>query len=408
MMWEKVTLGEVTDSCLGKMLDKEKNKGELQPYLANINVRWGSFDLDNLPQMRFEEHEQDRYGLKYGDLIICEGGEPGRCAIWKEELPNMKIQKALHRVRVRENLDYRYLFYWFLYAGKRHALDQYYTGSTIKHLPGDKLRKIEIDLHPLPTQERIASILSAYDSLIETNRRQIKLLEEAAQRLYKEWFVHLRFPGWEETKIVDGTPEGWTLTTLGDLCARIESGSRPKGGIDSSIITGIPSVGAENVLGLGRYNFESEKLIPIEYYQNMNKGKIVNRDILVYKDGAYIGKTSLFQDGFPHSLCAVNEHVFLIHARVEIVQYYLFFTLYRKEYYLKMQSLNKNAAQPGINSKAIASLPVMMPKMAILKEYEYYVTPLMSKLFCLAKQNKIATESRDRLLPKLMTGEIEV
>ena len=94
MKWERVRLGDVTDSCLGKMLDQRKNRGEYQPYLANVNVRWGSFDLADLSLMRFEEDEQERYGLKYGDLVICEGGEPGRCAIWKEQIPNMKIQKA--------------------------------------------------------------------------------------------------------------------------------------------------------------------------------------------------------------------------------------------------------------------------------------------------------------------------
>lgn len=93
MKWEKVKLGNVTDSCLGKMLDQNKNKGDYQPYLANVNVRWGEFDLEDLPLMKFEESEQERYELKYGDLVICEGGEPGRCAIWKEQIPNMKIQK---------------------------------------------------------------------------------------------------------------------------------------------------------------------------------------------------------------------------------------------------------------------------------------------------------------------------
>ena len=116
MKWEQVRLGDVTDSCLGKMLDKEKNKGDYQPYLANVNVRWGEFDLSDLSEMRFEAHEQERYGIKYGDIIVCEGGEPGRCAIWKEQIPNMKIQKALHRIRTHDCLDYRYLFYWFFYC----------------------------------------------------------------------------------------------------------------------------------------------------------------------------------------------------------------------------------------------------------------------------------------------------
>ena len=100
--WEKAKLGDISRMCLGKMLDKEKNKGDFQPYLANINVRWGRFDLHNLQQMRFETNEQERYGLNDGDLVVCEGGEPGRCAIWKGETPDMKIQKALHRVRINK------------------------------------------------------------------------------------------------------------------------------------------------------------------------------------------------------------------------------------------------------------------------------------------------------------------
>ena len=217
MKWEKVKLGNVTDSCLGKMLDQHKNKGDYQPYLANVNVRWGEFDLEDLPLMKFEESEQERYGLKCGDLVICEGGEPGRCAIWKEQIPNMKIQKALHRVRVHDCLDYRYLFYWFLLAGKTGELDQYFTGATIKHMPGQKLKEVVIDKPPLEIQHRIADILSAYDDLIENNQKQIKLLEEAAQRLYKEWFVDLRFPGHENTKIVDGVPEEWRKTNINEI-----------------------------------------------------------------------------------------------------------------------------------------------------------------------------------------------
>ena len=208
--WKKVKLGEITESCLGKMLDAAKNRGEYKPYLANLNVRWGSFDTDKLSLMKFEEDEDERYGIKYGDLIICEGGEPGRCAIWKEEIPDMKIQKALHRVRPKKGLvDNFYLFYWFLLAGKRNWIDQYCTGATIKHLPGQKLKEVVVDLPSFATQHRIAAILSRYDSLIENYQKQIKLLEEAAQRLYKEWFVDLHFPGHENAKIVDGVPEGW-------------------------------------------------------------------------------------------------------------------------------------------------------------------------------------------------------
>ena len=155
MKWETVKLGDVTDSCLGKMLDQSKNKGTPQPYLANVNVRWGSFDLDDLSEMRFEEHEQERYGLRYGDLVVCEGGEPGRCAIWKDEIPNMKIQKALHRIRVKKLIYNKFIYYLFSLYAQNGRLEKYFTGTTIKHLTGQSLKSIEIPLPPLPDQHRI-------------------------------------------------------------------------------------------------------------------------------------------------------------------------------------------------------------------------------------------------------------
>lgn len=126
------------------MLDKNKNRGDFQPYLGNKSVRWGGFDLEELQEMRFEAHEHDRYGLQYGDLIVCEGGEPGRCAIWRDEVPNMKIQKALHRIRVKNGLNNEYLYYWFLLAGRNGWLDPYFTGTTIKHLTGKALAELPV------------------------------------------------------------------------------------------------------------------------------------------------------------------------------------------------------------------------------------------------------------------------
>src|SRR5262245_59146369 len=110
MSWDKKPLAELADFCLGKMLDAKKNRGDLRPYLANVNVRWGGFDFDGLREMRFEQHELDRFGLKYGDIVMCEGGEPGRCAIWKEQVPGMMIQKAIHRIRAHKCLDHRFLY----------------------------------------------------------------------------------------------------------------------------------------------------------------------------------------------------------------------------------------------------------------------------------------------------------
>ena len=168
---KRVKFGEITTSNLGKMLDAKKNKGELQPYLANINVRWGEFDLNNLSQMRFLDSEKEKYELLPGDLVVCEGGEPGRCAIWERQSPNMKIQKALHRVRPTQETDIYYIYYWLLNAGQKGQLEKYFTGSTIKHLPGDKLKEIVLDIPDKESQNRIGHLLNSIDQKIKKNKQ---------------------------------------------------------------------------------------------------------------------------------------------------------------------------------------------------------------------------------------------
>ena len=171
--WEMVKLGEVAEMCLGKMLDKNKNKGTYQPYLRNVNVRWGSFDLDDLLEMKFEESEQDRYGIQIGDLIMCEGGEPGRCAIWNAIVPNMKIQKALHRIRVKNLIYNKFVYYLFSLYAQNGRLEKYFTGTTIKHLTGQSLKSIEIPLPPLTDQHRIVQEIESRLSQAEAAEASI-------------------------------------------------------------------------------------------------------------------------------------------------------------------------------------------------------------------------------------------
>lgn len=173
--WESKSLSEVAEFRLGKMLDEQKNKGDLLPYLANVNVRWGKIDLDNLRKMRFEESELDTFGLKYGDIVMCEGGEPGRCAIWKNQLPGMMIQKAIHRIRSRQNVNHTYLYYSLRHKGESGLLATLFTGATIKHLPREKLALVKVDI---PTS-RLSDLFAEHVGPIEN---QIQILEAANRR----------------------------------------------------------------------------------------------------------------------------------------------------------------------------------------------------------------------------------
>ena len=140
------------------MLDKQKNRGTLQPYLRNVNVRWFSFDLDDLKEMHFEDGEAARYELQPGDLVICEGGEPGRAAVWRGSAHNARIQKALHRVRFHpDEYNPSFAMYYMYFAAITNRLTPHYTGTTIKHLTGAALAKVRFPIPPLSEQRRIVA-----------------------------------------------------------------------------------------------------------------------------------------------------------------------------------------------------------------------------------------------------------
>ena len=376
MSWEKVKLGEVTESCLGKMLDQKKNKGSYKPYLANVNVRWGFFDLDNLQEMRFEDDEDERYGIKYGDLIICEGGEPGRCAIWKEQIPNMKIQKALHRVRVHDIMDFRFVYYWFLLAGKQGALKQYYTGATIMHMPGQKLKEVLIDKPPLIVQQRIGAYLETFDNLIENNQKQIKLLEEAAQRLYKEWFVDLRFPGYENCKIVDGVPVEWKKKKLDEI-ADVIMGQSPKSEFYNKEHKGLPFH-----QGVGSYG---ARFVQDDTYST-SFTKVAEANSILFSVRAPVGRLNITKNKI-----VIGRGIAAINSKSGF-QSYLFYAL--KERFFKDDILGNGAIFASISKNELLNQVFVIPDAKIMSAYEKIAAALDKKIEVVDMQ--------------LMNGEIEV
>ncbi len=200
--WPTMPLRELArEMCLGKMLDKNKNRGTMQPYLRNVNVRWFTFDLSDLKEMRFEEGEEERFGLRDGDLVICEGGEPGRAAVWKGQAEDAKIQKALHRVRFgTDEYDPHFAMYFVYYGTITQRFARHYTGTTIKHLTGKALSRIEFPVPPLNEQRRIVakieelfSDLDAGVAALERAKANLKryraaVLKAAVEgRLTQEW-----------------------------------------------------------------------------------------------------------------------------------------------------------------------------------------------------------------------------
>ena len=155
--WQWVCLRQIADARLGKMLDKGKNVGSPYPYLRNTNVQWNRFDLGDVKTIFLEPHELNEYRVRYGDLLICEGGEPGRCAIWRDEIAEVYFQKALHRVRPYGGILPDYIALCLEIDAKTGRLDTYFTGATIKHFAGQELARYRFPLPPIEEQARIVA-----------------------------------------------------------------------------------------------------------------------------------------------------------------------------------------------------------------------------------------------------------
>ncbi len=185
--WEWVRTDDVARHRLGKMLDKEKNEGEYYPYLRNLNVQWLKFDLSDIKDMRFQDDELKKYNVKKGDILVCEGGEPGRAAIWRGGVKNIKFQKALHRVRTYTGVEPKYFVHQLLRTSLTGELDKYFTGSTIDHFTGQSLSTFAFPLPPPGEQRRLVETVDRLmsfcddlaESLSDSNERGEQLLEAA-------------------------------------------------------------------------------------------------------------------------------------------------------------------------------------------------------------------------------------
>jgi type I restriction enzyme S subunit len=398
--WTRKPLIQVADLCLGKMLDEKKNKGDLMPYLANVNVRWGSFDLDNLRVMRFEAHELERYRLRNGDIVMCEGGEPGRCAIWRGDAPEMMIQKALHRIRPGEELDYRFLFYVFLWMGRSGKFTGLFTGSTIKHLPGQNLAKIQIAYPSRLEQERIAEMLSAYDDLIENNRRRIALLEESARLLYREWFVHLRFPGHEHVEVVDGLPEGWGLRTIADMFVTTSGGTPSRANPEYFD-------GATNWVKTQ----ELDDLFIFDTEEHISESAIKNSAAKIFPAGTLLvsiyGGTNIGRTGLLAVPAASNQACVALMPKKNGNDVY-FAQKWLQENKDYLVGLGQGAAQTNISQQTLRSQAMLVPGEGLLNEFTSHAQQAYQQIANLCLQNRRLREARDLLLPRLMSGEIQV
>lgn len=397
MKWKRKRLGDVADLCLGKMLDQNKNKGDLLPYLANINVRWGEFDLADLREMRFEPHEAERYGLKFGDIVMCEGGEPGRCAIWKDQAAGMMIQKALHRIRPHAGLDANFLYYWFLQEGRSGGFGHLFTGATIKHLPGQNLAKLVVPLPPVAAQQRIAEILTAYDDLLENNRRRMELLERAARLLYEEWFVRLRYPGHTRTRRPDSLPKGWERVPTPDA-------------VDVNPTTRLSDAEEHWYVEMADLPTDSMVIQGAVMRDGRSGSKFRNGDTLFARITPCLenGKTG-FVDFMGDGEAGRGSTEFIVLRSRRLTPEFVY--CLARTYSFRENAIKSMVGSSGrqrVQESCFEKHQIVVPPAGILSQFSEAAAPMFHQIKNLHTQNQKLRHARDLLLPRLMSGEVAV
>ena len=294
-----------------------------------------------------------------------------------------------------QTVDSRYLYYLMQTNYIREKMIKSMVGASGRQrVNNDVFTSIDISFPKIEIQRRIADILSAYDDLIENNRKQIKLLEEAAQRLYKEWFVDLRFPGYEHTKITDGVPEGWKAATLGDICSIRKNTLSP-----SKIDSGLPYIGLEHMprkdICLSEWGDSSEV--------NSNKFRYYEDDILFGKIRPYFHKVGFaINNGMASTDAIILKSENGLWALLLMTVSSIDFVNYTS------QKCKEGAKMPRADWNQMKAYPILIAHVGVQKLFENQIYIITRNIKALALQSRILAEARDRLLPKLMSGEVEV
>mgnify|MGYP006071921683 CR=1 FL=1 len=381
MSWEKVKLGELYNVHNG--LSKGKQFfGSGYPFLSFSTVFNNWFLPKTLSDLvQSSDKERESYSILRGDIFITRTSETmdelGMSSVALRDYPNATYNGFTKRLRPidSQRILPEFIGYYLRCSEFRNQFVAFSTMTTRASLRNEDLLSIEVPVPTMPTQRRIADVLSAYDDLIENNRKQIKLLEEAAQRLYQEWFVDLRFPGHEHTKIVDGVPEGWEKRLLGDV-VEVKYGKDHKS-IPDGLIPVYGSGGFMRKCNQVIYDGESV-LIP-------RKGSLNN---IIYVDEAFWTVDTMF------------------YTKMKLPDIGIFVYFFVKSF--DMYSMNIGAAVPSMTTNILNALDIIIPNNDVLGQFQSVSKNFFNKIALLHKQIETATQARDRLLPKLKNGEVEV
>ena len=368
-----------------------KNEGFSQHYLRNVNVRWHSFDLTDLLEMCFKREEQERFQINKGDIVICEGGEPGRGAIWQEDTPIM-YQKALHRIRCLDGAFNEYVLYVIEYYANREILKMYFTGSTIKHLTGESLSSIYIPLPPIQEQKKIVKSighwLSFVDS-IEENKDNLQDTIKQAKSKILDLAIHGKLvpqdpndePALELLKRINPKaeitcdnghsrklPQSWCICRLKDLCTFLSRGKSPK---YSETDKTYPVFAQKCNLKDGGISLEQAKFLdPSTICKWSEEYKLKTGDVLVNSTGTgTVGRTRLFHEKClgKYPFIVPDSHVSVIRVTKGIIPQYLY------------AYISSNRVQQYIEDNLAGSTNQKELYIGVLEQMEIFIPPFLEQ-----------------------------
>ena len=383
MMWEIAKLGDISKNIQTGPFGSQLHQSDYSecgiPVVMPKDLVGGKISEESIARVDKTHVERlCRHKIEVGDILYSRRGDVGRCAHVTKKEEGWLCGTGCLRVTIdSEKADSRFVFFQLQHPDTVGWVEKHAVGATMLNLNTTILSSVPIRLPTLEIQKRIADILSAYDDLIENNQKQIKLLEEAAQRLYKEWFVDLRFPGHENTKIVDGVPVGWSRTNINEILTFHR-------GYDLT----------KNEMKAGRYPVVGSTTV-IGYH---NEFKIKGPGIVTGRSGS-LGKYQFIWDNFwPHNTSLYisdykDHNIFFVYSLLQTVDF---------------ASLNNGGAIPTLNRNVLSNIEVIEPTDELQEMFAKIAEAQYRKIRNLEKQNNQLKMARDVLLPKLMSGEVEV
>lgn len=404
MSWETIRLGDIASFSNGINFDKTAySRGIKLIGVSDFGNRFFP-DIINLQEVK-REIVRDGDLLKDGDIVFVRSNGNkelvGRCMLISQISEPITFSGFVIRARLHDTEKYDPVFftYHFKNIAFRRAMSGTAVGANIQNLSQGRLSSYIAKIPDVDTQQRIVNYLFPFDKLIENNQKQIKLLEEAAQRLYKEWFVDLRFPGWETTKIVDGVPEGWRKKRVADI-GKVITGKTPSTSKKEYYDGDIPFVTIPDMHDTV-YPIHTERTLSNEG-ANSQKGKFIPVDSIMVSCIATVGLVNITLDD-----CQTNQQINSIIPNEKEMLYYIFCSMKRIKALLDGVGSN-GATMTNVNKSKFENIEVLLPPTKLQQMFYDFCAPIFGNIKALSFSIDNAKQARDHLLPKLMSGELEV